>query len=680
MAVINMNPRARDAGKLPITIVERIWATSSFAKSLGRHSRNTRLLQSIDACVDRLFTNHRSPGLNLEKLGGGKSRSFWSVRVDGEARLILVPVKQTEIALVHVDHHQAAYRWTDEHASRAESVLSEIADVPRHGSVEQLIGQVGVPSEADVVRAIDSLTQFRHMMDRGVDTYFTSLDERQRDLVDMNPATPFLVLGGPGTGKTVIAVHRLVRRVAEKTDQPLLYLCFNRPLAQAVRQMAEALANGPLPSHIEIMTMHDWCERVMAISGRKIPLLPGTLNGPTQDSLRQLTYRHFGRLPSEQKSALGGRDGRFVHEETSAVMKQSNVTLLEDYLEIDRGWRGGSLGERARHVIWSVWEMVRAELSDKGIADWDDLPRLALDSVISSPNPVGLYQEIIIDEVQDATPAIIDLCRRHLPQTGAGLFAFGDPVQRLYNRPFRAIRDAIAPTVTTRRWITKDYRTTQQIWNLAKAWRVVDQARDDVAEADIDPDRPGPAPKLFIEKTSRDAMNALIDAVVETASQMNAGLIGITYLGDTVGIEISKRLTDRMVASTIIDGRTEMLLGAPTVKLMTMRRSKGLDFPTVFMLMPACPDRSRDPITWQDNALSDDARRVFYVAATRASRSLTIFSSDSDSHPLLGALDPSTYVVAGTGGQLWRNRHGGDDALDGIEPDLLVAPNGERPG
>ncbi|MCX5988850.1 MAG: hypothetical protein NTV35_07450, partial [Chloroflexi bacterium] len=86
------------------------------------------------------------------------------------------------------------------------------------------------------------------------------------------------------------------------------------------------------------------------------------------------------------------------------------------------------------------------------------------------------------------------------------------------------------------------------------------------------------------------------------------------------------------------------------------------------------------PITWQDNALSDDARRVFYVAATRASRSLTIFSSDSDYHPLLGALDPSTYVVAGTGGQLWRNRHGGDDALDGIEPDLLVAPNGERPG
>ena len=58
--------------------------------------------------------------------------------------------------------------------------------------------------------------------------------------------------------------------------------------------MAEALANGPLPPHIEIMTMHDWCERVMAISGRKIPLLPGTLNGPTQDSLRQLTYRHSG--------------------------------------------------------------------------------------------------------------------------------------------------------------------------------------------------------------------------------------------------------------------------------------------------------------------------------------------------------------------------------------------------
>ena len=670
-----MNQRARDAGELAITSVKRIWATSSFAKSLGRHSRNTRLLQSIDDCVDSLFTNHRSPGLNLEKLRGGGR--FWSVRVDGEARLIVVPVKQTEIALVYVDHHQAAYRWTDEHASSAERVLTEIADVPRNGSVEQLIGQVGVPSAADTIRAIDGLKIFRTMMSRGVDTYFTRLDDRQRDLVEMNPATPFLVLGGPGTGKTVIAVNRLVRRASEPTARPILYLCFNRPLAQAVRQMAEALANGPLPSHVKIMTMHDWCKRVMEISGREIPGLTGAVNGPEQDTMRQLTYRNFGQLPSEQKSALGGRDGRFVHEEISAVIKQSNLTQREAYLSIDRGWRGGILGEGARQAIWSVWEMVRADLSRKRIADWDDLPRLALEALTSSSTPVEPCQEIIIDEVQDATPAIIDLCRRHLPDNGAGLFAFGDPVQRLYNRPFRAIRDAIAPTVATRRWINKDYRTTQQIWNLAKGWRVVDQSGDDVAEADIDPDRPGPAPKLFIEKTTGDALNALIDAVVETASQMNPGLIGITYLGDTLGTEISRRLTDRNVASTIIDGRTEMLLGAPTVKLMTMRRSKGLDFPTVFMMIPRCPDSSRDPITWRANAETDEARRVFYVAATRASRSLTIFTSDVDTHPLLGALDPFTYVVAGSGGQLWRNRHGGADAPDGIEPPLPDANDGD---
>lgn len=672
-----MNSRARDAGALPIRKVERIWATSSFAKSLGRHRRNTRLLESIDACVDRLFTNHRSPGLNLEKLGGGKRRSFWSARVDGEARLILVPVKQTEIALVHVDHHQEAYRWTDAQASKAETVLAEIADVPRYGSVEQLIGQVGVPSLAETMRAVDGLAQFRQMMARGIETYFTSLDERQRDLVEMSPATPFLVLGGPGTGKTVIAMHRLVSCASEPTDGPVLYLCFNRPLAQAVRQMAEALANGPLPSHVEIMTLHDWCLQLIVRSGGKIPLLPGNLNGPTQEALRQLTFRHFGRLTNDQKSALGVRNGRFVHEEISAVIKQSNLTTREAYLEIDRGWRGGSLGESARHAIWSVWEMVQAELGDEGVADWDDLPRLATDALTSSSTSVQPYREIIIDEVQDATPSIIDLCRRRLPSTGAGLFAFGDPVQRLYNRPFRAIRDAIAPNVTTRRWITRDYRTTQQTWNLAKAWRVVDQSRDDVAEADIDPDRPGPAPRLNIEKTSGDALKALIDSVVEAATQVNPGLIGVIYLGEAVGAEIMSRLTERMVASTIIDGRTEMRMGAPTVKLMTMRRAKGLDFPTVFILMPSCPDRSRDPITWQDNAMSDEARRVFYVAATRASHSLNIFASDTQPHPLLSALDPFTYAVAGSGGQVWRNRHGGDDAPDGIAPNLPVFDNGE---
>ena len=671
-----MNKRARDAGELPIRKVERIWATSSFAKSIGRHSRKTRFLESIDACVDRLYTNPRSPGLNLEKLGGGRRRSFWSVRVDGEARLILVPVKETEIALVYVDHHQEAYGWTDEHASKAETFLTEIADVPRYGSVEQLIGQVGVPTLAETMRAIDGLAQFRQMMARGIEGYFTSLDERQRDLVEMNPATPFLVLGGPGTGKTVIAIHRLVRRAAEPTAGPVLYVCFNRPLAQAARQMAEALNNGPLPPHVEIMTMHDWCQQVIVNMGGTIPLLPGIRNGPTQETLRQLTYRHFGRLAIDQKVALGGRDGRFVHDEISAVIKQANLSTREAYLNIDRGWRDGSLGENARHAIWSVWELVQAELRDTGNADWDDLPRLASDALTSAASPVGSYREILIDEVQDATPGIIDLCRRHLPSTGAGLFAFGDPVQRLYNRPFRAIRDAIAPNVTTRRWITKDYRTTQQVWNLAKAWRVVDHSRDEVAEADIDPDRPGPAPKLVIERTSGDALNALIDAVVETATHVNPGHIGVIYVGDALGAEIDRGLTDRKVASTIIDGRTEMLLGAPTVKLMTMRRSKGLDFPTVFVLMPSCPDRSRDPITWQDNAMSDEARRVLYVAATRASHSLTIFASDTQPHPLLSALDPYTYVVAGSLGQRWRNRHGGDDAPDGTAPDLTVADNG----
>ncbi len=105
MTATIMNSRARDADVLPIRKVERIWATSSFAKSVQRHRRNPYLRKRIDGCVDRLSTNHRSPGLNLERLGGGKRRSFWSARVDGEARLILVPVNQTEIALAHVDHH-----------------------------------------------------------------------------------------------------------------------------------------------------------------------------------------------------------------------------------------------------------------------------------------------------------------------------------------------------------------------------------------------------------------------------------------------------------------------------------------------------------------------------------------------------------------------------------------------
>lgn len=58
------------------------------------------------------------------------------------------------------------------------------------------------------------------------------------DLVEHNPR--FVVLGGPGTGKTVVAAE-VTRRFARAGRRPLL-LCWTRALASALRESGIAEA------------------------------------------------------------------------------------------------------------------------------------------------------------------------------------------------------------------------------------------------------------------------------------------------------------------------------------------------------------------------------------------------------------------------------------------------------
>lgn len=53
-----------------------------------------------------------SPGLSFHKLDRAQDKNFWSVRVNADIRLI-VHRTPSSLLLVHVDHHDKAYRWAE---------------------------------------------------------------------------------------------------------------------------------------------------------------------------------------------------------------------------------------------------------------------------------------------------------------------------------------------------------------------------------------------------------------------------------------------------------------------------------------------------------------------------------------------------------------------------------------
>jgi len=105
----------------------------------------------------------------------------------------------------------------------------------RFGPAFSMLPAVRADEESEI--AIASAAQFRQMIENDVARYLTHLDEEQRYLAEVNVRGLLVVKGGAGTGKTAVAVHRLLNLA----NQPVLfgpgrvlYLCYNSVLARVV--------------------------------------------------------------------------------------------------------------------------------------------------------------------------------------------------------------------------------------------------------------------------------------------------------------------------------------------------------------------------------------------------------------------------------------------------------------
>jgi hypothetical protein len=84
------------------------------------------------ACVEfvtKFADNPANPGQSVERIG-----SLWSARITQELRAILYKEGEAWV-LLHVDHHDAAYRWANRrqgsrHPVTGELQIVEVVDVP----------------------------------------------------------------------------------------------------------------------------------------------------------------------------------------------------------------------------------------------------------------------------------------------------------------------------------------------------------------------------------------------------------------------------------------------------------------------------------------------------------------------------------------------------------------------
>ncbi|MDO4795011.1 MAG: 3'-5' exonuclease [Brachymonas sp.] len=114
-----------------------------------------------------------------------------------------------------------------------------------------------------------------------------------------------VIHGAAGTGKTMILVFRAqhLAQQAEPGAQPILVLCYNRPLADRISHLLDE--RGLDPARVAARTFHSWCEdMVRTYQLAKPELTPGTT--AYYEALVETVERALqtGLVPQGQYSAL----------------------------------------------------------------------------------------------------------------------------------------------------------------------------------------------------------------------------------------------------------------------------------------------------------------------------------------------------------------------------------------
>ena len=82
----------------------------TFTDSLARLSGDEQ--KAVKTTAFDLQMNPASPGMQFHKLDKAKDKSFWSVRVNADIRII-VHKTPSSLLLCYVNHHDRAYDWAE---------------------------------------------------------------------------------------------------------------------------------------------------------------------------------------------------------------------------------------------------------------------------------------------------------------------------------------------------------------------------------------------------------------------------------------------------------------------------------------------------------------------------------------------------------------------------------------
>ena len=468
-------------------------------------------------------------------------------------------------------------------------------------------------------------TQLIEMLDAPLDQWRIFLHPSQRKFVEKHFSGPARVLGGAGTGKTVVAMHRavhLAKHVFTGPNDRILFTTFTKNLAHDIKNAMENLGSPKEISKIEVMHLHGWV--MQFLKKQNYGYTVAYFDDKSGRQLKELWEKALNKVPP-----LGLSD-RFYREEWEQVVQYHGIDDAKLYGRIKRTGRGTQLSKKQRLAIWKVFEEYRNLLEEHNIREHVDAIRDARILLSEKPHLVP-FKAVVVDEAQDLSPEAYKLIRALVPEESNDIFVVGDGHQRIYRYKVSLSQCGIKIVGRSHR-LRLNYRTTDEIRKYAV--QILHNVQVDDLDEGLD-NHKGYISLLHGTKPAVQSFTSFTEEVDFIASTLADQSIPHAR---TCLVARTQDMVDKYIAALSQKGidtiqiRRSAPSGGEKLRIATMHRVKGLEFDRVIiagvndMVMPY-----KNALSQADDDLAKEAaetteRCLLYVALTRAKKEVFVSS------------------------------------------------------
>ena len=462
----------------------------------------------------------------------------------------------------------------------------------------------------------------QEMLSAPLEKWRVFLHPSQRKLIYRDWHGPVRVLGGAGTGKTVVAMHRaqwLAQKRFTDSGDRLLFTTFTRNLAEDIRLNLKSICSTEVMQRIEVINLDRWVVRFLKQEGVTIKI-------PYGDEVISLWEQAYTVAPLELGLSLG-----FFQDEWQQVVLKHDCQTLRDYLQARRTGRGKRLSRAHKQQIWDVFEEYRSLLRENDYWEADEALSKAAQLIERQGADLLPYRAVIVDEAQDMSDAAFRLIRAIAgAEHDNDIFIVGDAHQRIYGKIVTLSQCGINIVGRSRK-LRLNYRTTDEI----RQWSVAILSDTTVDDLDGGQDSltdyrsllHGDPPIIKGFNSQTEEIEVLVQRLHSLQAQgQSLGSICCVFRTSRLLDLYQKQFNDKNIVTKIIQAEQPDFQNDNHLRLATMHRVKGLQFDYVFL--PGLNDETL-PLKsvlelCVDNVMAQQfiqsEKCLLYVAATRAKK------------------------------------------------------------